>query len=87
MGWESSCSSNVVLLKIFSSSRNCLIKAPCIVALLPHIVSDSVDDSGMSFVCPDLAATDPWPLRKKKNHPPVDLKVSSSSAWAESTQQ
>ena len=59
MGWESSWSSNDVLAKIFVSSRNCLMKAPCIVAWLPQMVSDSVEDNGMSVVCPDLAAVAP----------------------------
>ena len=61
------------------------MKAPCIVALQPHMVSDSVDDNGMSVVCPDFATMDPCKRRKKKNHPPVERNVSSSSACAEST--
>ncbi len=66
-----------VFAKILVSSRNCLIKAPCIVAWHPQMVSDSVEDNGMSVVWPDFAATEPWPRRKKKNHPPVERKVSS----------
>ncbi len=83
-GCESSISSKDVSPKILSSSINCFMYAPWVAALHAQIVSASVLERATSGVCPDFEQTHPWPLLRKKNHPPVLLEDDSSSACDES---